>query len=331
MNQIPNASPYLSMEERQSLMQKQDWKAVVAIAMHCAAIVLIFCAVYYLPHPLVILLALLLLGGQQLACSILMHDASHHSLFQSKKLNDWVGNWLGAYPVLNNVSDYRPYHKEHHLHAGTQEDPDLMLTRGYPTDRKSMIRKCIRDITGQTGIKAYAALFAMHLGYIAFTQSGDIHRVAAADRIPISERLKRLAGPLAAQLMIFCLLWTCLHPALYLLWIGGLLTTLQLSVRVRSIAEHSVIDNPLDPHQNTRTTYANWLERLLFAPYRVNYHLEHHMLMTVPFYNLPKMHELIKARGFYEQGTLARGYWEVIRHAGSSAERNMAKVKNGSK
>ena len=81
------------------------------------------------------------------------------------------------------------------------------------------------------------------------------------------------------------------------------------------MAEHSMVEDSTDPLRNTRTTYANWLERLLFAPYYVNYHLEHHMMMGVPSYNLPKMHKLIKERGFYEIGLLEKNYWRIVRKA----------------
>ncbi|MBK6274243.1 MAG: fatty acid desaturase [Saprospirales bacterium] len=59
-----------------------------------------------------------------------------------------------------------------------------------------------------------------------------------------------------------------------------------------------------DPYKNTRTTYANFIEQILFAPLHVNYHLEHHFLQNMPSYNSPKLHELLKERGFYKFGLL---------------------------
>ena len=44
----------------------------------------------------------------------------------------------------------------------------------------------------------------------------------------------------------------------------------------------------------------------------MQYHIEHHVFPQVPFYNLPKLHELIKSqlpksnRGFID------AYWEII-------------------
>lgn len=52
--------------------------------------------------------------------------------------------------------------------------------------------------------------------------------------------------------------------------------------RLRAIAEHAVVGDAADPLRNTRTTGAGPLARALLAPYWVNYHLEHHLLIFVP-------------------------------------------------
>ena len=67
-----------------------------------------------------------------------------------------------------------------------------------------------------------------------------------------------------------------------------------------------MVPDPADPLGQTRTVRAGWLERLFVAPNRVQYHLEHHLLMTVPHYNLPKFHEMLRDRGVLD-GCLRRG------------------------
>jgi fatty acid desaturase len=71
--------------------------------------------------------------------------------------------------------------------------------------------------------------------------------------------------------------------------------------------------------RNTRTTLAAWWERLLVAPNRVNFHLEHHLLMTVPHHNLPALHQILRARGAIDAGCLAPNYAAVLRLAASRA------------
>ena len=54
---------------------------------------------------------------------------------------------------------------------------------------------------------------------------------------------------------------------------------------------------------------------MLIAPNGVNYHLEHHLLMTVPHYNLPRLHRLLRDRGVLDGALVAHGYWSVLRDA----------------
>lgn len=315
MSQIVPAHRYLSRAERHALSQKNDGLALRGLFFHYAWIVGAFGAVHLLPHPLTVLGAWWVLGGQQLACAILMHDTSHQAVFRRKAVNDWVGQWLGAYPIFNNLQAYRPYHFRHHVTNGLADDPDLLLTRAYPTTRRSMIRKFARDVSGITGFKALGGLILMHMGFLEFNLGGKVVKVSQQGRRGrdyFRAFGHKLLGPLAVQGLMLGLLTWLASPWLYLLWLGAYLTTFQFCLRVRAMAEHSVVDDRTDPYRNTRTTRANWLERRLFAPYYVNYHAEHHMLMSVPPYHLPRFHRLLLARGYYDKGVLAPGYGAVI-------------------
>ena len=59
------------------------------------------------------------------------------------------------------------------------------------------------------------------------------------------------------------------------------------------ITQHAGLnDDVLDYRLNTRTFYTNYFIRFLYS--NMNYHLEHHMFPSVPYYNLPLLHEKIK-------------------------------------
>ena len=310
-----SANAYLTREERKMLMQKDDFRATIGVISNCLWIVGIFALVYFFPNILTIIIALFLIGGRQLGCAILMHDTSHHAVFSNPKVNDFVGKWLGGYPIFQDMLKYRYYHYRHHVTTGTEDDPDLWLSRGYPTSRKSMIRKIARDLTGITGLKNHFGLLLIHLNYLQYDKTGKLVRVSQKNRTWLAffqTAWRNLGGMILSNVLIFGVCYLVGVPYLYLLWVGALLTTFQFSLRVRSMAEHSMVENSEDPIRNTRTTYANWFEKLLFAPFNVNYHLEHHMLMAVPPYNLPKMHQLLKERGFYEKGLLVKGYWKIL-------------------
>src|SRR6202035_5622266 len=53
---------------------------------------------------------------------------------------------------------------------------------------------------------------------------------------------------------------------LVLFWLIPLFTWLVMIMRVRSIAEHSAIEESEPVYGQTRTTYASWLQRVFVAP-----------------------------------------------------------------
>lgn len=299
----------LSREEIDSLLQRSDWRAWRTVVVNWAITAGAMGMVAVWPNPLTIVAALFLIGARQLGLAVLMHDASHRALFENRRLNDWVGTWLAAYPVWSDLHTYRSYHLRHHAHTWTDKDPDVNLATPFPITRQSLRRKVMRDLTGRTGLKF--ARFSMRRDF--GTEGSWRERWVRAIRSP------RFRGMLLTNAVLLGLVTLAGYPALYLLWVGAYLTTNTLVTRIRAIAEHSVVPDPTDELQNTRTTRASWWERLLLAPNHVNYHLEHHLLMTVPPYNLPRMHRTLGERGVLDRALVADNYWDVLERASSKA------------
>ena len=326
MSETPRARPVrkvtdvLSPAEIRELTTASDLAGFLAVATSWGLIAGSFVLVAWQPNVLTIGLALVLLGGRHLALAILMHEASHRSLFRTRWLNDIVGKWLCAAPEGNHLEKYRQHHLGHHSWAGSERDPDLSLIAGFPVTRGSALRKLARDLSGWTGLKRVYAIIAMDLGYLEYTAASDVRRADQTGR-GLGEVLRAgLAnlGPTAlANAVLFGILWLAGEPWLFSLWVASYLSTYSLFLRIRSIAEHVSCDATLDPFFNTRTTHAGPIARLTVAPHRVNYHLEHHLLMTVPYHQLPRAHRLLRERGALEGCHVARGYGEVIRIATS--------------
>ena len=306
----------LSRDEIQALLRPSDWRSWLSLAIDWGLVFGAMALVAAWPHPwtlpLAVVLALFLIGARQLGLAILMHEAAHRSLFASRGVNDFVGRWLCAYPIWSDLDAYRAYHLQHHARTGTAEDPDLGLVAPFPITGASLRRKILRDLSGRTGIK--------------FARAARARSVARA-RTSASAR-RALIGVVATNAALLAGLAALGHAELYLLWVGAWLTTNTLVTRIRSIAEHALAPDPDDALNNTRTTLASPLERLFLAPNRVNYHLEHHLLMTVPHYRLPEMHRLLRERGVLDDACVERGYWRVLRRAsskGTPAEPRLAK------
>ncbi|KUF10146.1 fatty acid desaturase family protein [Pseudoponticoccus marisrubri] len=301
---------YLSSEEIRALSGRSDlWG--VGLLLHCWGLIFGAVALFHLwPNPLSFLLAVMVVGSRQLGLAILMHEAAHNALFRTPWLNAWAGEWLCGRPIIADLPEYRHYHLRHHRYTQTERDPDLVLSKPFPTTRASLRRKLVRDITGQTGLKLRAAQVMF-----AFKMAGDTEGATSQDLA------QAFAGPVLlravlANVVLFALFWAVgAWWTWFALWLLPLLTWFQMVLRIRNIAEHGAVAFSDDPLKNTRTTLAGPLERLFLAPYWVNYHLEHHLVMHVPAYRLPRLHALLQAKGLGARMTVARGYGQVLRQA----------------
>jgi fatty acid desaturase len=243
------------------------------------------------------------LPGRQLGLSVLMHEAGHGSLFSTRRLNHWVGQWLCALPMLNDLPSYAAAHLKHHRLTGTPQDPDLANYRAYPVDSRSFRRKVIRDLTGQTGAKLVVGAVKGGLSHF----SGQ---AASGDRL-LSLKQVFVQATLALILMLLGIGWT------WLLWFATLMTSYMLVTRLRQIAEHAAVPdaNDPDPRMNTRTVIAPAWQRWLLAPHGVNFHLEHHLLPGVPCYHLQAFRARLVEMGWLDRVPVFSGYPEVFAHA----------------
>ena len=319
MNERISVTELFSRDEIKMLTARSDVRGMWAVASTWAVIGATFAGVgvlwQYLPwwgKLFVCVLALIILAGRQLALGIITHDASHGTLFKTKWMNDHLVDWLCARPVWNNLHNYRPYHLRHHAKTSTPDDPDLILVAGLPTTRASLLRKFARDISGITGIKFVIGRFMMDLGLMEWTVTNEVKRIPQAGR-PWWDYPRTFVKNSGAALMtngvLFSALWASGHPELYALWLLAYVTPFPLFIRIRSMAEHADRETTSDVLRNTRTTKAGFIARALVAPINVNFHIEHHLMASVPYFRLPLMHRMLRERGYVPE---APGYFEVL-------------------
>ena len=294
-------SDYLTRDEIAYFTAKSDWQAGAMVLGNWLFIAAIFATVATWPNLLTIVAAVILLAGRQLALSVLMHDCGHRTLFRSARLNDVVGQWLCALPVMNDQPSYARGHLEHHRKAGSHDDPDLPNYQAYPITPASFRRKAIRDLTGQTGFKL--------MSYIFRGASGVISTEKRASALPFVQQLL-VQLVLLLILAAFGIAWT------YLLWVVAYMTVFMFIIRVRQVAEHAAVPDLFDPDSrlNTRTVDAPWWQRIIFAPCGVNFHMEHHFMASVPCYKLKALRTHLRSRGALDDVPEFHGYGQLLRH-----------------
>ena len=303
------AEDFFSAAQWQALSQRSRWRGLWLVAHGWGVIALAMLAGWR--WPVLIPLAVLVVGTRQLGLFILMHDAAHGLLHPNRRLNDWVGHWLCS----SNLGDYRPYHLQHHRYVQQTEDPDLVLSAPFPITRASLWRKAWRDLSGQTFYKQRVQPALARLGRRAGTSAVVGSGASAMQRNGqdlARDRRLWLGNALGLALFSAAGLWW----VWVLMWALPMLSWLPLVTRIRNIAEHALVGvNQADPLRQARTTQAGWIERALLAPYWVNFHLEHHLFTSLPCWQLPHAHALLRAQGTTQRMEVQPGYAAVLRLA----------------
>ncbi|MGB6043019.1 MAG: fatty acid desaturase family protein [Pirellulales bacterium] len=282
------------------LSQLRPWITVAHIAREWLFILapIILCIQYW---SLWLYVAVVIwIGARQHALGILMHEGTHYRITKNRLLNELIGHVFLAFPTLGSMSGFRATHFAHHRSPNTEDDPDWTYRHGeewrFPKSRVALYWMLIRDALG--------------INSAEYPKLGRRYASAAHHSKWIS--LGRITSYVVVLGVFyhFRLLW-----AVGLFWFVPFLTSHKIIMRIRNISEHH--GGPEiggHPYRETRTTIPSWWERLLIAPLNVNYHLEHHLFPSVPFYNLPRVHqELLKNDTFRNSAYITQTYRGVLR------------------
>ena len=263
------------------------WKSLLAIAADWLMIIsaAALCELYF-SIPLY-LLTLLFVGSRYYGLAVLMHEAAHYRLTHNRKLNDWIGEVLCALPLLFfTLQGYRNHHIKHHQYLDKIQDPDLEIIRDnpyydYPKTRYAIYLNLLKAIIG-----------GYFISIMRITSKSK--ELKALNNIPTKLKWARIGFFLV--LLTSSLVFGFLDKLL-LYWLVPLMTSFSFFLYVHSVAEHNrkACDDILT---SSRHINANVLETICF-PHNVNYHLDHHLYPSVPFYNLPKLHNELLARPSY--------------------------------
>jgi fatty acid desaturase len=275
----------LPAETRKALTAKADGPAVLRLALHVGAVVLLGGAIAAgVPGWAWLLLP------QGIALGFLftaMHECLHRTAFATPRANDRVAAALG-FLLLLPPEWFRLFHFAHHRHTqDPARDPELASPKpetwpaflwhvsGLPL-WASLIRTILTNATGRNAEPFVPAAARPGLAREARAMLAGYAALAA---------LSVATGSAA-------LLWAWVIPAL----LG------QPFLRLYLLAEHGRCPQVADMFANSRTTFTARAVRWL--AWNMPYHAEHHAMPAVPFHRLPELHAL--ARG--ELRTTERGY-----------------------
>lgn len=264
----------LSDEDRRQLTTKSNQAGLVHLlafwGLTLALGVFVFWQIPYWPFLLLPLGILLIFNFS------LLHETVHQTPFHSPKINLVVGR-IASLIVFLPYEWFRFFHLAHHKHTNDPEnDPEL------GTPKPQNWKEYAIYLSGVPIWQANAKLLAQNaLGKNAHNYIPN----SAKSRITTEARLMLLfyAGVIAAIAAGHTWLLTC--------WIIPVIIGQPL-LRLYLLAEHGLCPPVANMFENTRTTRTGTIIR--FLAWNMPYHAEHHAYPAVPFYNLPKLNQLVE-------------------------------------
>jgi fatty acid desaturase len=242
------------------------------------------------------LIEYLTIGVAMHGLAVLMHEASHGNLVRRPTLDRWLGFLCGV-PVLLACSAYRVVHLRHHRYLRGPRDPEEFIHLA----KHRWIQSGAFYIWGIIG----------GASYLVFVPLVGLARGTRRDRVKILQEytlLFLLYAALFGAAAHYSVLPEVFHSVV-LPWAVVILFT-----NIRGWSEHPMTIAG-SPWTATRTITSLRLVSLLMC--NVNYHLEHHLYSSIPWYNLPKLNALLRheyrAAGSFVDTSYSAFLWNAAR------------------
>lgn len=206
-------------------------------------------------------LAWLVIGNRQHALGILMHEAAHGNISQTKWLNDWPARLFTAWPLGVRLDGYRRFHLIHHARLNLADDPEISFKCAHPSYFAPRSKSRIAcDLLGD-------------LTFQSFAEIRTFYRLMGND----------------SEILAVAFFW--LQAAIITTWFGGwwivplwgasFVTAAWAHNRLRIWLEHSGT-----PHIETWQIRLPWPLEWILRPHRVGLHWEHHRHPKLPWWRL---------------------------------------------
>lgn len=209
------------------------------------------------------------------------HECGHKTAFKTEWMNAAVYQ-LACFMLLRNPVTWHASHVRHHTDTIiVGRDPEIVAMR--PPD----LWRLALNLIGLIDTYHLAKRMFLHA-------NGKLHTDEAA-------YVRDIDRP---RVFLVARIWLAIYVGLIVLtlWMGSILPLMIVGLPRLYGAWHHVLtgilqhlglaENVSDHRLNTRTVLMNPFSRFIYL--NMNYHLEHHLFTMVPYYNLPKLHALIR-------------------------------------
>lgn len=234
-------------------------------------------------------LAVVVIANRQRALGNILHDAGHRNLSRNLRENDMIASLLVAPLVFASLERYRAVHFQHHLALGDPAaDPDFLTASASPGRwLNAFLQQLVAP--GAWRGSLWGHLFAAQVSWRA--QFCILLWWALAMSVLASIEGIGFAG-------LFLTLWLVARATAF-----HLITTL------REMCDHfGLRGGGIFSYTRDMACHGPW--RWLVHPRNNGYHLTHHLLPAIPYYRLPRSHQLFRElQGYKEKGKVNMGYF----------------------
>ena len=263
--------------ELTALLKPQPSRFLLWAALHLAVWAAGVATIVFSGHWTITLLAVLVVASQLHALTVLQHECGHRNAFRSAAANLWMGRFM-AWFIVFPFTAFTECHRRHHRYLGDPErDPDDWH---YAGGRRWMFPR----------ITTFAARFT----WLSMVRYGaQVRGMVLRELIFNLTSLAAIAAAFAwyGRLDLFALI--VVIPLLVLTMVINPISRGYEHYPMATFGDHH--HGRLDLARNTITVTSPTIS-LLWA--NINYHVEHHVYPAVPFYHLPRLHQLLQDQAY---------------------------------
>lgn len=250
-----------------------DWLVIAVVVILCEQLSGWMWWIFYLT------VALPVIATRQRGLGTLVHEAAHGTLAENRGVNRFLGTWFSGYVILQPFDAFRRSHmRDHHGSFGdVRRDPDL---------RAHISVGVYKPQSGARFVWRYMLLPLLGLTTAAIVKElqlrGSWHKARPGLAVVCY----------LAALGILC--WAIGYGAQFLLyWIIPLLLIFPLINWYMALLEHFPLvgKNNIDV-QTTRHRALGPISYHFLGIHNEGYHLDHHLSPMIPYWNLPRVHEI---------------------------------------
>jgi fatty acid desaturase len=259
--------------------QRDNWRNALFLAVDWLLMALAAAIHVWYGGVLLYVVIVILIGSRMRALANLLHEAAHHKLFASRRVNVLAGRVLCAWPIFISFDNYVRGHRLHHKNLWrNDDDPDVALYRLTGTE------------TGSSDRLSYPAFLLRHVVAVVIP-------VMPMRRLYDRGRWRYALGGAAVWGVVLAGSWWWWPPlaaGLALYWLVPWLTAYQTISYWAELGEHGGLRNA-GWVWGSRNWRGNLVSRWAVGSHSDDlYHLLHHWFPAVPHHRLRHLDRLCR-------------------------------------